>query len=84
MPRFRDRTPLAWLIDAETHTGEIYRPNKPMEIAQADSIPGEGPVEGCVLHLARVWHPVKRWYTPPAIRYIEDVRTDRTGPGLKE
>lgn len=50
---------LAWLIDPETNTVEIYRQTRdPEVIAGTDLIVGEGPVEGFVLHLSRVWNPI--------------------------
>ncbi len=50
---------LAWLIDAESRTVEIYRPNtEPELVAGVDSVAGEGPVSGFVLNLQRVWDPL--------------------------
>ena len=49
---------LGWLIDPETRTVEVFRPNAAPEIVSSDSISGEGPVEGFVLHLPRVWDPL--------------------------
>ena len=49
---------LAWLIDPETSTVEIYRPNRAPEVFSGDVIEGEGPVEGFALVLATVWDPL--------------------------
>ena len=50
---------LAWLIDAEARTVEIYRPGYEAETrAGVSSVAGEGPVEGFVLDLAPVWDPL--------------------------
>jgi len=49
---------LAWLIDPERRVVEIYRPNRePAILADAESIAGEGPVDGFVLDLRPVWDP---------------------------
>jgi Uma2 family endonuclease len=50
---------LGWMIDPETRTVEVYRPDCAPEILTAiDSISGEGPVEGFVLDLRTVWDPL--------------------------
>ena len=50
---------LAWLIDAETRTVDIYRPGFEAETrTNASSVSGEGPVDGFVLDLAPVWDPL--------------------------
>lgn len=50
---------LAWLIDPETRTVEIYRPGSAREIvSNATELRGTGPVEGFVLDLAPVWDPM--------------------------
>jgi len=39
---------LGWLIDPETRTVEIYRPDREPELVEkAETISGEGPVQGC-------------------------------------
>ena len=49
---------LGWLIDPQTRTVEIYRPDREPESLQSpDSVAGEGPVAGFVLHLRSVWDP---------------------------
>lgn len=49
---------LAWLIDPETRTVEIYRPAREPEIIEnAESVAGEGPVKGFLLDLRPVWDP---------------------------
>ena len=49
---------LAWLIDPERRVVEIYRPNhEPESRVDAESVAGEGPVEGFVLDLRPVWDP---------------------------
>jgi Uma2 family endonuclease len=50
---------LAWLIDPEVRTVEIYRPNGGVEVlANPESLKGEGPVEGLTLDLLPVWDPL--------------------------
>jgi Uma2 family endonuclease len=50
---------LAWLIDPETRTVEIYRPNGGVEVLTSpESLHGEGPVEGLTLDLLPVWDPL--------------------------
>ncbi len=52
-------TELGWLIDPESQTVEIYRPNRePEMVVGAERIEGEGPVEGFVLELRTVWDPL--------------------------
>lgn len=47
---------LAWLIDPKRKVVEIYRPGQePETIEGASAVPGEGPVAGFVLELARLW-----------------------------
>jgi Uma2 family endonuclease len=49
---------LGWLIDPETRTVEVYRPNRDPEVMTGvDSVTGEGPVDGFVLDLRKVWDP---------------------------
>jgi Uma2 family endonuclease len=45
----------AWLIDPWTRQVHVYRPNGAAQMVTSDQIAGEGPVEGFVLDLARVW-----------------------------
>jgi Uma2 family endonuclease len=50
---------LGWLIDPESRTVEVYRPDRASEILTAvDSVSGEGSVEGFVLDLRTVWDPL--------------------------
>ena len=49
---------LAWLIDPESRTVEVYRPGHEVQVVTADSAHGEGPVNGFVLQLGRVWDPL--------------------------
>ena len=50
---------LAWMIDPDARTVEVYRPDRETELlAGVDSIDGEGPVEGFVLDLRTVWDPL--------------------------
>jgi Uma2 family endonuclease len=50
---------LAWLIDPETKTVEIFRPGRDVEVVTgADSVKGEGPVEWFTLELRSVWDPI--------------------------
>jgi Uma2 family endonuclease len=52
---------LGWMIDPETRTVEVYRPDRePESLAGADSIAGEGLVAGFVLDLRNVWDPLAR------------------------
>jgi Uma2 family endonuclease len=47
---------LAWLIDPSRKAVEIYRPNRQPEIQEGQSaVYGEGPVNGFVLELGRIW-----------------------------
>lgn len=47
---------LAWMIDPQTRTVEIYRPNRDPEThISPDSLKGEGPVEGFILDMTTVW-----------------------------
>jgi Uma2 family endonuclease len=55
---------LAWLIDPEREAVEIYRPGHAPEIRRGIlSVAGEGPIEGFVLELRRVWHPLGESFT---------------------
>lgn len=50
---------LAWLINPEEKTVEIFRSNQQVQaVTGAGSVTGEGPVAGFVLELARVWDPL--------------------------
>ena len=50
---------LGWLIDPETRSVSVYRPDRDVETLNGvDSIAGEGPVAGFVLELASVWDPL--------------------------
>jgi Uma2 family endonuclease len=50
---------LGWMIDPETRTVEVYRPDRePESLASVDSVSGEGPVAGFVLSLGAVWDPL--------------------------
>ena len=53
---------LAWMIDPGNRTVEIYRPNAAAAelLNNPESLQGEGPVEGFVLNLNRVWNPMNR------------------------
>jgi Uma2 family endonuclease len=49
---------LAWLIDPERRAVEIYRLGRePETLVNVEDVAGEGPVEGFVLDLRRVWDP---------------------------
>lgn len=51
---------LAWLIEPADRSVTIYRPaGNPETLAAIESVTGEGPVEGLVLNLARVWDPLQ-------------------------
>jgi len=50
---------LAWLIDPETRTVEIYRANGGVDVlTNPESLKGEGPVDGFTLELLPVWDPL--------------------------
>lgn len=50
---------LAWLIDPERTAVEVYRPGREPEARTgAETVAGEGPVEGFVLDLRPVWNPL--------------------------
>jgi Uma2 family endonuclease len=46
---------LGWLIDPYERQIFVHRPNRPAEVVTGNLIEGEGPVQGFVLDLARVW-----------------------------
>ena len=46
---------LGWLIDPYSRQVYVYRPDQEPASVTADRIRGEGPVEGFVLDLSRVW-----------------------------
>jgi len=46
---------LAWLIDPYQRQVLVYRPSCAPELPVGDRVAGEGPVDGLVLDLARVW-----------------------------
>jgi Uma2 family endonuclease len=49
---------LAWLVDPERRVVEIYRPGRESEtVLDAQTVAGEGAVEGFVLDLRPVWDP---------------------------
>ena len=51
---------LAWLIVPETRSVEIYRANGSVEEVNGTSeIRGEGPVEGFVMKLNRIWQGIQ-------------------------
>jgi Uma2 family endonuclease len=51
---------LAWLIIPETRSVEIYRADGSFEtVTEATEIRGEGPVEGFVLRLERIWKGIQ-------------------------
>lgn len=48
-----------WLIDPETRSVTIYRPDRAHEtLIEVDRVDGEGVVTGFTLHLARIWNPL--------------------------
>jgi Uma2 family endonuclease len=52
-------TQLGWLIIPETHTVEVFRPNREPEVLTGvDSVHGEGPVDGFDLDLRSIWNPL--------------------------
>lgn len=46
---------LAWLIDPYRRQVLVFRSGREVEVVSGDRIAGEGPVDGLVLDLARVW-----------------------------
>jgi Uma2 family endonuclease len=47
---------VAWLVDPQLKTVEIYRPGREPEVLEGGSaVEGEGPVAGFVLELGKVW-----------------------------
>ena len=46
---------LAWLVDPYEREVVVYRPDRSTETVTGSQIAGDGPVEGFVLDLARVW-----------------------------
>lgn len=46
---------LAWLIDPYQRQTLVFRPGREVEAVSGDRINGEGPVDGLILNLARVW-----------------------------
>ena len=49
---------LGWMIDPDTKTVEVYRPDREPELLSGlESLAGEGPVDGFVLDLRKVWDP---------------------------
>ena len=50
---------LAWMIDPESRSAEVYRPGADVEfLSDLDTLFGEGPVAGFVLHLPPIWDPL--------------------------
>ncbi len=50
---------VAWLIDPEKETVEIYRQGRDVEIVQGNEVLGDGPVDEFVLDLAPIWDPFR-------------------------
>jgi Uma2 family endonuclease len=47
---------LGWLIDGDARRVYVYRgSSEPRIVADAESIAGEGPVDGLVLQLGEIW-----------------------------
>ena len=55
-------TALAWLINPDNQTVEIYRSGRDEAetLTRAQEIHGEGPVTGFVLDMRRIWNPMPR------------------------
>jgi Uma2 family endonuclease len=52
---------LGWMIDPETKTVEVYRTGlEPELLSGLESLAGEGPVNGFVLDLRKIWDPLWR------------------------
>lgn len=68
---------VAWLIDPETRSVEIYHTGQPAEIAcDPASVTGDGPVAGFVLELASVWDPIQ------GLAFISDLTSDSRLPAV--
>jgi len=51
---------LAWLIDPDTRTVEVYRPGQEPEVLSGvDSVTAGDPLSGFILDLRRVWDPLR-------------------------
>lgn len=51
---------LGWLIDADHQTVYVYRRDRPARALRGiQELAGEGPVEGCVLRLGRIWQGLR-------------------------
>ena len=49
---------LGWMIDPKKQSVTIYRPGQePETVTGVANLAGEGPVEGFVLELDRIWRP---------------------------
>ncbi len=73
---------LGWLIDPETRTVEIYRGGREPELlAGVESVAGEGPVRGFVLHLAPVWTRSPIEVLPSSAACLEGVLSDAADAG---
>ena len=46
---------LGWLIDPYERQVFVYRPNRSAEVMSGDLIAGDGPVQGFLLDISRVW-----------------------------
>jgi Uma2 family endonuclease len=46
---------LAWLVDPYRQQVLVFRPDREMEPIAGERIAGDGPLEGFVLDLTRVW-----------------------------
>jgi Uma2 family endonuclease len=46
---------LAWLINPYERQVLVFRPGRAFEIVSGDQVAGEGPVDGLILDLSRVW-----------------------------
>ena len=50
---------LGWLIDPDTRSVSIYRPEREAEtLIEIDTLSGEGLVAGFVLDLTSIWNPL--------------------------
>jgi Uma2 family endonuclease len=50
---------LAWLIDPESRTVEIYRPGRePESVSNPQTIQGEDPVASFALNMTPIWDPL--------------------------
>jgi Uma2 family endonuclease len=54
----RNGAQLGWLLDPESRTVYVYRPNQPVEdLTEPIQLTGDPELPGFVLELAEIWEP---------------------------